>query len=60
MRNLPYAVRQYGERRQEASRHFDAREYKECQLALNVAQQYWQNMPPREREQAAKQLGIRP
>ena len=60
MSNLPYAVRQYVELRQEASRHFDSREYQECQLALNVAQQYWQNMPPREREQAAMQLGIRP
>jgi hypothetical protein len=40
MSNLPYAVKQYVELRQEASRHFDSREYQECQTALNVAAQY--------------------
>ena len=60
MSNLSYAVRQYVDLRQQASRHFDERRYQECQIALNVAAQYWRNMPPREREQAARELGIRP
>jgi len=60
MSNLPYAVRQYVGLRQEASRHFAARQYKECQIALNVAAQYWRNMPPREQKQAAAILGERP
>ena len=60
MSNLPYAVRQYVELRQEASRHFAARQYQECQIALKVAAQYWRNMPPREQKQAAAILGERP
>jgi hypothetical protein len=60
MSTLPYAVKQYVELRQEASRHFDSREYQECQTALNVAAQYWRNMLPREQKQAAAILGIRP
>ena len=60
MSNLPHAVRQYVELRQEASRHFAARQYQECQIALDVAAQYWRNMPPREQRQAAAILGERP
>ena len=60
MSNLPYAVRQYVELRQEASRHFDERRYQECQIVLNVAAQYWRNMPPREQKQAVAVLGERP
>ena len=60
MGNLSYAVRQYVELRQEASRHFAARHYQECQSALNVAAQYWRNMPPGEQKEAAAVLGERP
>ena len=60
MSNLPYAVRQYVDLRRQASRHFDERQYQECQIALNVAAQYWRNMPPREQKQAAELLGERP
>ncbi len=60
MSNLPYAVRQYVELRGEASRYFAARQYQECQSALNVAAQYWRNMPPSEQKQAAAILGERP
>jgi len=57
---LPYAVRQYVDLRRQASRLFDERQYQECQIALNVAAQYWRNMPPREQQRAAKLLGERP
>jgi hypothetical protein len=57
---LPYAVRQYVDLRRKASHHFDERQYRECEIALNVAAQHWRNMPPREQKQAAKILGIRP
>jgi hypothetical protein len=60
MSNLSYAVRQYVELRQEATRNFAARQYQECQIALNVAAQYWRNMPPRQQKQAAAILGERP
>jgi len=56
---LPYAVREYVDLRRQAGRHFDERQYQECQIALNVAAQYWRNMPLREQKQAAKILGIR-
>lgn len=53
-------VRDYVQLRQEAKQHFDAGRYGECQIALNVAGQYWRGMVPRERQEAAKLLGIRP
>ncbi len=48
----------YIELRQEAARHMAAREYREAQIALNVAQQFHRGMSPAERQKAVRALQI--
>ena len=40
----------YGELKQSARRHFEAKRYDEAQIALNVAAQYWRDMTDEERQ----------
>jgi type II secretory pathway component PulM len=51
-----HTVTQYVQLRREAAEHFNSRRYQECQIALDVAAQYWRGMVPRERKAACQLL----